>query len=226
MHRAMAEAMTRSAFTAPHATVFLTVDATETMRLRASLRARPDYADVPLSPLAFIAKAVTVAVRAYPLVNAAWVDSGEQAGSIRVYDRINLGIAVATPRGLLVPNVKDAGRLTLIELATAIAELTVTARDGHTRAVDLADGTLSITNVGVFGVDGGTPILNPGESVILCVGTVHQAPWVHEGTLAVREVVQLSLSFDHRVIDGATAAQFLADIGAMISDPALLLARI
>jgi 2-oxoisovalerate dehydrogenase E2 component (dihydrolipoyl transacylase) len=226
MHRAMAEAMTRSAFTAPHATVFLTVDATETMRMRTALRARPEFADVALTPLALIARAVMVAVRAQPLVNAGWLEGeGDGGAQIQVYDRINLGIAVATPRGLLVPNVKDAGSLTLIELAAAIAELTTTARDGRTRAGDLAGGTFSITNVGVFGVDGGTPILNPGESAILCLGTIKPAPWVHEGVLAVREVVQLSLSFDHRVIDGATAARFLADVGEMIVDPRLLLAR-
>ncbi len=226
-HRAMADAMTRSAFTAPHATVFLTVDATETMRVRAGLRSRADFADVPLTPLALIAKAVTVAVRTHASVNATWLDGGgARPDAVEVHERLNLGIAVATPRGLLVPNIKDAGALTLIELAKAIAGLTSTARDGHTRAADLTGGTLSITNVGVFGIDGGIPILNPGETAILCVGTIRPSPWVQDAQLVVRDVVQLSLSFDHRVIDGGGAARFLADVGAMIADPQLMLARI
>jgi pyruvate dehydrogenase E2 component (dihydrolipoamide acetyltransferase) len=220
--KAMAAAMTRSAFTAPHATVFLTVDATETVRLREALAARREFAETPLTSLALVCKAVTVAVRDAPLINASLDDD---AGEIVLHDRINLGIAVATGRGLVVPNIKDAGALSLVQLAGAIASLTATARDGHTRPAELTGGTMSITNVGVFGVDGGTPILNPGESAILCLGTIKPAPWVRDGQLAVREVVQLSLSFDHRIIDGATASQFLADVGAMITDPRLLLAR-
>jgi pyruvate dehydrogenase E2 component (dihydrolipoamide acetyltransferase) len=220
--KAMAAAMTRSAFTAPHATVFVTVDATETVRLREALSARREFADIPLTPLAIVAKAVAIAAGDAPLINAWW---DEDADEILVHDRINLGIAVATPRGLVVPNVKDAGALSLVQLARAIAALTTTARDGHTRPAELTGGTMSITNIGVFGVDGGTPILNPGESAILCLGTIKPAPWVYDGQLAVRQVVQLSLSFDHRIIDGATASQFLADVGAMVTDPRLLLAR-
>ncbi len=222
MRRAMASAMTESAFTAPHATVFLTVDATETVALRRALAASREFAEVALTPLAVVAKAVCIAARQAPLVNAKW---DAAAGEIVLLERINLGIAVATPRGLLVPNIKDAGSRSLLDLAQAIAALTTTARDGHTRAPDLAEGTLSITNVGVFGVDGGIPILNPGESAIVCLGAIRPTPWVHEGELAIREVVQLSLSFDHRVIDGQVASQFLADVGAMLTDPRLLLAR-
>ena len=140
-------------------------------------------------------------------------------------DEVNLGVAVATPRGLLVPNIKGAQALSLLELAAEIGRLSATAREGHTRPADLAGGTFSITNVGVFGVDGGTPILNPGESAILCLGAIRRQPWVHEGEIAIRDVVELSLAFDHRVIDGQTAAQFLADVGAMLNDPRILLAR-
>jgi 2-oxoisovalerate dehydrogenase E2 component (dihydrolipoyl transacylase) len=222
LRKAMAAAMTESAFTAPHATVFMTVDATETVALRSALAGQPGFDATPITPLAVAARAVCVAARRAPLMNSRL---DEEAGEVVLLGRVNLGVAVATPRGLLVPNIKDAGSLSLQQLSGAIRELSVTAREGHTRAPDLADGTFCITNVGVFGVDGGTPILNPGESAILCLGTIRQAPWVHEGALAIRDVVQLSLSFDHRVIDGQVASQFLADVGAMLTDPRLLLAR-
>jgi pyruvate dehydrogenase E2 component (dihydrolipoamide acetyltransferase) len=220
VRKAMSEAMTRSAFTAPHASVMLTVDATETMALRDVLAQRPEFAEVTLSPLALVARAVCVAARRSPLINSS-LDDG--AGEIVLHERVNLGFAVATPRGLLVPNIKDAGSLSLPELATALAGLIATAREGHTRPADLSGGTISITNVGVFGVDGGTPILNPGESAIICLGTIAPRPWVHEGELAVRQVVSLSMSFDHRVIDGQVASRFLADVGGMVTDPRLLL---
>ena len=220
--KAMASAMTESAFTAPHATVFMTVDATETVALRAALAGQPGFETTPITPLAVTARAVCVAARRAPLMNSRF---DVEAGEVILLDKVNLGIAVATPRGLLVPNLKDAGSLSLQELAGALRELSVTARDGHTRAADLADGSICITNIGVFGVDGGTPILNPGESAILCLGTIRPTPWVYEGAVAIREVVQLSLSFDHRVIDGQIASQFLADVGAMLTDPRLLLAR-
>jgi 2-oxoisovalerate dehydrogenase E2 component (dihydrolipoyl transacylase) len=220
VRKAMAEAMTRSAFTAPQASVVLTVDATETLALRAMLAPRPEFAGVPLSPLALVARAVCVAVRRSPLINSSL---DEDAGEIVVHEQLNLGFAVATQRGLIVPNVKDAGSLSLPELAAALSSLITTAREGHSRPADLSGGTLSITNVGVFGVDSGTPILNPGESAIVCLGTIAPRPWVHEGQLAVREVVTLSMSFDHRVVDGQVAAAFLADVGSMVSDPRLLL---
>ena len=220
VRKAMAEAMTRSAFTAPQASVTLTVDATETMALRAILAGRPEFAGVPLSPLALVARAICVAARRAPLINSSL---DEDAGEIVLHEQLNLGFAVATPRGLIVPNIKDAGGLSLPELARALDTLISTARGGHSRPADLSGGTLSITNVGVFGVDGGIPILNPGESAIVCLGIIAPRPWVHEGQLAVREVVTLSMSFDHRVIDGQIASQFLADVGAMVADPRLLL---
>jgi pyruvate dehydrogenase E2 component (dihydrolipoamide acetyltransferase) len=220
VRKAMADAMTRSAFTAPQAAVTLTVDATETMALRDVLAARPEFADVPLSPLVLVARAICVAARRAPLINSSL---DESAGEIVLHQQLNLGFAVATPRGLIVPNIKDAGSLSLPELAGALSALISTAREGHTRPADLSGGTLSITNVGVFGVDGGTPILNPGESAIVCLGTIAPRPWVHEGQLAVRQVVTLSMSFDHRIIDGQLAAQYLADVGAMVTDPRLLL---
>ncbi|WP_256502017.1 dihydrolipoamide acetyltransferase family protein [Pseudonocardia humida] len=220
VRRATAAAMVSSAFTAPHVTEFLAVDVTATMRLRDRLRRSREYADVPLTPLAFVAKAVCLAARRTPAVNAHW---DEAAGEIVYYDRVQLGIAAATPRGLMVPKIRDADALGLRELAVALGELTATARSGKTPPADLVGGTFTITNVGVFGVDTGTPILNPGEAAILAVGAIKPAPWVVDGELAVRTVCQLALSFDHRLVDGEQGSRFLADVGALLSDPGLAL---
>jgi pyruvate dehydrogenase E2 component (dihydrolipoamide acetyltransferase) len=216
-----AAAMVASAFTAPHVTEWLTVDMTETMRLRDRVAASPEFAGVKVSPLVFAARALLLAVRRHPMVNSAW---DEQAQEIVVKEYVNLGIAAATPRGLVVPNIKDAGRLTTRELAEAIKALTDTARAGKTTPADMSGGTITITNVGVFGIDGGTPILNPGETAILALGAVRESPWVVDGQLTVRQVCQLSLSFDHRIVDGQLGSEFLANIAAVLADPALALA--
>jgi len=220
VRRATAAAMVASAFTAPHVTEFLAVDVTETMALRDRLRAAREYADVRLTPLAFVAKAVCLAARRTPEVNAHW---DEAAGEIVYYDRVQLGIAAATPRGLIVPKIRNADTLSLAQLATALGELTATAREGKTPPADLVGGTFTITNVGVFGVDTGTPILNPGEAAILAVGSIKPAPWVVDGALAVRTVCQLALSFDHRLVDGEQGSRFLADVGRLLEDPGLAL---
>ncbi|HWM56929.1 MAG TPA: dihydrolipoamide acetyltransferase family protein [Pseudonocardia sp.] len=220
VRKATAAAMVASAFTAPHVTEFLAVDVTAMMELRARLRTGREYADVPLSPLVFVAKAVCLAARRTPEVNARW---DEAAGEIVYYERMQLGIAAATPRGLIVPKIRDADTLSLRELAVALGELTATARSGRTPPADLAGGTFTITNVGVFGVDTGTPILNPGEAAILAVGAIKPAPWVVDGELAVRTVGQLALSFDHRLVDGEQGSRFLADVGALLTDPGLAL---
>jgi 2-oxoisovalerate dehydrogenase E2 component (dihydrolipoyl transacylase) len=211
-----AAAMVASAFTAPHVTEFLTVDVTRMMKLRSRLAARPELAGVKLSPLLFVARALVLAVRRHPMVNSSW---DEAAQEIVVKGRVNLGIAAATPRGLIVPTIKDAGRLTLAELAGALSDLTVTAREGRTAPADMTGGTITITNVGVFGVDTGTPILNPGESAILAFGAIREMPWVHKGRVVPRQVTQLALSFDHRIIDGELGSRFLADVGALLHDP-------
>lgn len=216
-----AAAMVSSAFTAPHVTEFLTVDVTRMMALRTRLAARPELAGLKVSPLLFVAKALLLAARKHPMVNSSW---DEAAQEIVVKDYVNLGIAAATPRGLVVPNVKDAGRLSLAELAGALADLTATARAGKTSPADMSGGTITITNVGVFGVDTGTPILNPGESAILAFGAVREMPWVHKGKIRVRQVTQLALSFDHRIIDGELGSRFLADVGAVLHDPGVALA--
>ena len=171
--------------------------------------------------LLFVARAVVLAARRHPMVNSSWDDAAQE---IVVKGQVNLGIAAATPRGLIVPNVKDAGRLTLVELAGALAELTATAREGRTAPADMTGGTITITNVGVFGVDTGTPILNPGESAILAFGAVREMPWVHKGRIQVRQVTQLALSFDHRIIDGELGSRFLADVGTLLHDPGTALA--
>ncbi|MET0189191.1 MAG: dihydrolipoamide acetyltransferase family protein [Pseudonocardia sediminis] len=218
VRKATAAAMVSSAFTAPHVTEFLAVDVTETMELRERMRARRDFADVKLTPLAFVAKAVCLAAARTPEVNASW---DEPAGEIVFHDRVQLGIAAATPRGLIVPKVRDADLLGLREMAAALGTLTETARSGRTPPADLVGGTFTITNVGVFGVDTGTPIINPGEAAILAVGAIKPTPWVVDGELAVRTVCQLALSFDHRIVDGEQGSRFLADIGALLTEPGL-----
>jgi pyruvate dehydrogenase E2 component (dihydrolipoamide acetyltransferase) len=217
VRKATAAAMVQSAFTAPHVTEFLTVDVTPMMEFRTRLKTHPDFRGVKLTPLTFAAKAVCLATRRTPDVNATW---DEDAGEIVYKDYVHLGIAAATPRGLIVPKVRDAESLSLVELGSAIESLTSVARDGKTAPADMAGGTFTITNVGVFGVDTGTPIINPGESAILALGAIRDTPWVVDGEVCVRQVCQLSLSFDHRVVDGQQGSQFLADAGAIFSDPA------
>ena len=216
-----AAAMVGSAFSAPHVTEFLTLDMTPTMELRTRLQALPEFQGIKVTPLLFVAKALLLAVKRNPEINATWDDAAQE---IVVKGYVNLGIAAATPRGLMVPNVKDADQLSLPELASALQQLTATAREGKTSPADMARGTITITNVGTFGVDNGTPIINPGESAILCFGAVRPTPWVHEGEIAIRQVTQLALSFDHRNVDGQLGSQFLADIGRVLSDPATALA--
>ena len=221
VRKATAAAMVASAFSAPHVTEFLAVDVTPMMELRDRLRRRPEFADTRLSPLAFAARAVCLALRRTPELNAVF---DEAAGEIVIKQYVHLGIAAATPRGLLVPVIRDADGLDLAGVAHALTQLAATAREGRTSLAEMTGGTFSITNVGVFGVDTGTPIINPGESAILALGSIKDAPWVVDGELAVRKVCQLALSFDHRVVDGQQGSQFLSDVGALLADPGLALA--
>ncbi|WP_027942395.1 dihydrolipoamide acetyltransferase family protein [Amycolatopsis taiwanensis] len=220
VRKATAQAVTQSAFTAPHVTEFLTVDVTPMMELREKLKRHPDFAGVKLTPLAFAAKALCLAVKRTPEVNATW---DADAGEIVFKDYVHLGIAAATPRGLVVPKIRDADAMSLLELARALDQLTTTAREGKTPPADMLNGTITITNVGVFGVDTGTPIINPGESAILAFGTIRDTPWVVDGQIQVRKVLQLALSFDHRLVDGQQGSEFLADVGALLADPGLAL---
>jgi pyruvate dehydrogenase E2 component (dihydrolipoamide acetyltransferase) len=209
-----AENMVASAFSAPHVTEFLTVDVTRSMRALDRLRALPGWRDARVSPLLLVAKAVLVALRRHPMVNSSW--RGEE---IVVKEYVNLGIAAATQRGLIVPNIKDAGRLSVRELAEAMNALVSVAKDGRTAPADMSGGTFTITNVGVFGVDTGTPILPPGEAAILVFGAVREQPWAHKGKVKLRQVTTLGLSFDHRIIDGEVGSRFLSDVGAFLADP-------
>ncbi|WP_022892452.1 dihydrolipoamide acetyltransferase family protein [Agromyces subbeticus] len=218
VRKAIANAMVQSAFQAPHVSVFVDVDASRTMEYLKRLKASPDYAGVRISPLLIMAKAMIWAVRRNPTVNAQWTDS-----EIVVKHYVNLGIAAATPRGLIVPNVKEAQAMTMVELATALEQLTLTAREGKTQPAEMQNGTITITNIGVFGMDTGTPILNPGEVAIVALGTIKQKPWVVDGEVRPRFVTTIGASFDHRVVDGDVASRFLADVASIIEEPALLL---
>ena len=218
----MAEAMVRSAFTVPHVTEWVTVDVTRSAKLVKRLRETPGFTGVKVSPLLLVARAVLSAAEQTPEVNAFFDDEAQE---VAYQSRMNLGIAAATPRGLVVPNIKDAGALSLPELAVALESLVETAKAGRTTPADMAGGTFTITNVGVFGIDGGTPIINPGESAILAMGAFRERPWVHHGRVRVRIVAELSLSFDHRFIDGALGSRFLAGVAAILEDPALAAAR-
>ncbi|MFF3030164.1 dihydrolipoamide acetyltransferase family protein [Streptomyces rubiginosohelvolus] len=220
VRKAIAQAMVGSAFTAPHVTEFVTVDVTRTMKLVAELKEDKDMAGVRVNPLLIIAKALLVAIKRNPEVNAAWDEANQE---IVQKHYVNLGIAAATPRGLIVPNIKDAHDKTLPQLAEALGELVTTARDGKTSPAAMAGGTVTITNVGVFGVDTGTPILNPGESAILAVGAIKLQPWVHKGKVKPRQVTTLALSFDHRLVDGELGSKVLADVAAILEQPKRLI---
>ena len=221
VRKMMAQAMVDSAFTAPHVTEWVTVDVTRTMKLVERLKSDRAFADVKVSPLLVLAKACMLAMRRTPEINATW-DAAAQEVVFKSY--VNLGIAAATPRGLVVPNVKDAEAMSLVELGQAINALARTAREGRTQPAEMAGGTFTITNVGVFGVDAGTPIINPGESAILCFGAVRKQPWVHtkngRDKIVVRSITTLALSFDHRLIDGEKGSRFLSDVARVLEDPA------
>jgi pyruvate dehydrogenase E2 component (dihydrolipoamide acetyltransferase) len=224
VRKMMGQAMVASAFTAPHVTEWITVDVTRTSEFVERLRARREFADVKVSPLLVLATACMKAIGRTPVINTFWDEANQE---IHFRGAVNLGIAAATPRGLVVPNIKDADTLSLLELAGALGDLTAVARTGKTQPADMAGGTFTITNVGVFGVDGGTPIINPGESAILCFGATKRQPWVvvedGQERLEIRDVCTLTLSFDHRHVDGESGSRFLADVASMMEDPAAAL---
>ncbi len=224
VRKMMGQAMVDSAFTAPHVTEWETVDVTRTMEFVERLKQRREFREVKVSPLLVLARAAMLAMRRTPEVNSFWDDAAQE---IVYKSYVNLGIAAATPRGLVVPNVKDAEQLALVDLAEALNDLTATARSGKTQPAQMSGGTFTITNVGVFGVDAGTPIINPGESAILCFGAVRKQPWVVStdagDEIAIRQVTQLALSFDHRHVDGEKGSRFLADVAAIMEDPATAL---
>ncbi|MDN3445608.1 dihydrolipoamide acetyltransferase family protein [Microbacterium sp. APC 3901] len=221
VRKATSSAMVQSAYSAPHVTVWKEIDASRTMELVKRLKASPDYADIRVSPLLIMARAVIWAARRTPMVNAAWIET-DGGAEIAVRHYVNLGIAAATPRGLLVPNIKDAQDLSMKDLARALNRLTLTAREGKTSPADQQGGTITITNIGVFGMDAGTPIINPGEAGIVAMGTISQKPWVVDGEVRPRWVTTVAGSFDHRVIDGDGMSRFIADVASVLEEPALL----
>ena len=218
VRKQIAKAMSKSAFSAPHVSVFTEIDATRTMEYVQRLKASTDFAGVKVSPLLVMAKAIIWAVRRNPMVNSTFTDE-----EIIVHNFVNLGIAAATPRGLIVPNIKDANEMSMLELARAIEQLTLTAREGRTSPEEMRNGTITVTNIGVFGMDTGTPILNPGEVAIVAMGTIKQKPWVVNGEILPRMVTTVGGSFDHRVVDGDVVSRFVADVASVLEEPALLL---
>jgi 2-oxoisovalerate dehydrogenase E2 component (dihydrolipoyl transacylase) len=216
VRRVTAEAMTRSAFTAPHVTEWLAVDVTRTIEMVRELRDDRRWSGVRITPLLFVARAFLLAIRSFPEINATW---DEENQDIVVKHYVNLGIATATPRGLIVPNIKDAHTMSLRELAEALDRVVATARAGRTQPAETAGGTTTITNIGALGVDAGTPILNPGEAAILAFGAVRPTPWVIDGEVTPRQVTQLAMSFDHRLVDGELGSHVLALTGQLLHDP-------
>lgn len=218
VRKAIATAMVKSAFAAPHVSIFVDVDATRTMEYVKRLKNSVDFAGIKVTPLLIMAKAIIWAVRRNRMVNSTWTDT-----EIIVHNFVNLGIAAATPRGLIVPNIKDADAMNMLELAQAIEQLAATAREGKTTPEDMSNGTITITNIGVFGVDTGTPILNPGEVSIVALGSIRKKPWVVDDEIVVRHVTTIGATFDHRVVDGDVASRFVQDVASVIEEPALLL---
>ncbi|GGJ38089.1 dihydrolipoamide acetyltransferase family protein [Paenarthrobacter histidinolovorans] len=225
VRKATAKAMVDSAFSAPHVSIFVDVDASRTMEFVKRLKVSRDFEGIKVSPLLILAKAVIWAAARNPSVNATWVEDADGKGGaeIQIKHFMNLGIAAATPRGLMVPNIKDAQDLSLKELALALNELATKARAGKTQPAEMQGGTLTITNIGALGIDTGTPIINPGEVAIIAFGTIKQKPWVLDGEVIPRWITTLGGSFDHRVVDGDLSARFMADVAAILEEPALLL---
>jgi len=218
IRKAIASAMVQSAFTAPHVSIFVDVDATRTMEYVKRLKASADFAGVKVTPLLIMAKAMIWAVRRNPAVNSTWTDT-----EIIIHNYVNFGVAAATPRGLIVPNIKDADKMSMLELAMALEQLAATAREGKTTPADMQNGTITVTNIGVFGVDTGTPILNPGEVGIVALGSIRPKPWVVDNEILIRQVTTIGATFDHRVVDGDVASRFVQDVASVMEEPALLL---
>lgn len=219
--KAMSQAMVRSAFSIPQVTVWLDADVTASKRLLQRLKQSSSFDGAAATPLLLVARACLSALKRQPLLNGTY-----DAATDEIVHRstVNLGVAAATSRGLLVPSLKDAGSLSFADLAAGLLAMTQRTRDGQATPGELTGGTFTITNVGVFGVDGGTPLINPGESAILAVGAWRERPWVVDGELVVRTVATLAITFDHRFIDGATGSRFLRDVADLLEEPAADLA--
>ncbi len=219
--KVMSQAMSRSAFTIPQVTVWVEIDVTQSKRMLQRLRQSSTWEAAMATPLLLVARASLAALHRQPLLNGFYDDESDE---IVHRAAVNLGVAAATERGLLVPNLKNADALTFPELASELQQMTKRTRDGRATPAELTGGTFTITNVGVFGVDGGTPLVNPGESAILAIGAWRDKPWVVDGEIAVRSVATLAVTFDHRFIDGATGSRFLRDVADLLEEPAADLA--
>jgi 2-oxoisovalerate dehydrogenase E2 component (dihydrolipoyl transacylase) len=217
--KAIAEKLARSRREIPEATVWVDVDATELLNARAHLNARNRQS--PVSILALVAHFALLGLRRYPALNSRVADD-----EIVIPDSVNLGFAAQTDRGLVVPVVHDANRLTVRELSTAMAESTAAARAGGIAPADLAGGTFTVNNYGVFGVDGSVAIINYPEVAILGIGRIVSKPWVVDGQLAIRSLTQLSLVFDHRVCDGGVAGGFLRFVADCVEVPITVLDQV
>lgn len=219
-----AENMVRSVNTHVHVTEWTTIDVTGTMEFVEQLKNRREFTGLRVSPLLVYAKAICLALGRNPDLNTSW---DEERQEIVYYRDVNLGIAAATPRGLMVPNIKAAQRLSLLELCQAVNQLVQVSREGKLQPGDYAHGTFTITNVGVYGIDAGTPIINGDESAIFCMGAIQRRPWV-VGSGATervepRWVTTLAVAFDHRIIDGEQGSRFLHDVGSILAEPAMAL---
>ncbi|MFF4152628.1 dihydrolipoamide acetyltransferase family protein [Streptomyces sp. NPDC001651] len=214
---AVADKLSRSRREIPDATCWVDADATELMRARAAMNA---VGGPKISLLALLARICTAALARFPELNS-MVDT--EAREVVQLEHVNLGFAAQTERGLVVPVVRDAHARDAESLTAEFARLTEAARAGTLTPADLTGGTFTLNNYGVFGVDGSTPIINHPEAAMLGVGRIIPKPWVHEGELAVRQVVELSLTFDHRVCDGGTAGGFLRHVADCVENPAVLL---
>ncbi|HET8602057.1 MAG TPA: dihydrolipoamide acetyltransferase family protein [Segeticoccus sp.] len=221
VRRAMADKLSQSRREIPDATTWVDVDATGLMQAKDEIRAV--HPDAGIGVLALMARICVAGLKRFPELNSS-VDTDRQ--EIVQHAAVHLGFAAQSPRGLVVPVVHDAHRLTTAELAQALRELTARAREGQLSPAELTGGTFTLNNYGVFGVDGSTPIINHPEAAMLGVGRIIDKPWAHEGQLALRKVTQLSFTFDHRVCDGGTAGGFLRYVADCVERPTAMLAAL
>lgn len=218
VQRMMAESMTKSA-AIPTATEWLEVDVSRTMSFVKRLSERRDFRDIKVSPLLVAAHALVYALQREPRAQAKFNDDG----TILIRGSVNLGVAVDSPRGLVVPHVADAQNLGLLGLAKELNRVIVDARDGKSTPAELMGATVTLTNIGPLGIDAGAPVLPPDQSVIVGLGKIAQRPWVHKGKVKPRWTCTLSITFDHRVLDGAQGSRVLTDMAAVLTDPAVAL---
>ncbi len=224
VRKVTAENMVRSVSTKVHVTEWITIDVTGTMEFVETLKNRREFTGLRVSPLLVYAKAICLALGRNPDLNTSWDEDTQEI----VYHRdVNLGIAAATPRGLMVPNIKGAQHLSLLQLCQAVNQLVQVSREGKLQPGDYAHGTFTITNVGVFGIDAGTPIINGDESAIFCMGSIDRRPWVvgdgPDERVEPRWVTTLAIAFDHRIVDGEQGSRFLHDVASILAEPALAL---